>query len=151
MYNKIFVPVDESRASLKALSEACKLAQNTKAVLCMVHVVDMTQFSWGGTGYFQSTEIHQASKEAGSRVLALAHEVLAKFDGVTAEEHILESVGEKVANLLAGKAQEFGCDLIVMGTHGFSGVMHLLMGSVAEGVLRQADMPIMLVRERADD
>ncbi len=151
MYSKIFVPVDESRASLRALEEACNLAQNTKAVLCLVHVVDMTQFSWGGTGYFQSTEIHQASKEAGSRVLAQAHETLAKFDGIQAEEHILESVGEKVANLLAGKAKEFNCDLIVMGTHGFSGVMHLLMGSVAEGVLRQADMPIMLVRDRADN
>ncbi len=151
MYNRIFVPVDESRASLKALAEACKLAQNTKAVIVMVHVVDMTQFSWGGTGYFQSNEIHQASKEAGSRVLAQAHEVLTQYSGVTAEEHILESVGEKVANLLANKAKEYNCDLIVMGTHGFSGVMHLLMGSIAEGVLRQADMPILLVRDRSDD
>ena len=40
---------------------------------------------------------------------------------------------------------------MVMGTHGFSGFMHVLMGSVAEGVLRQSDIPVMLLRVRDDN
>ncbi|MBP6562983.1 MAG: universal stress protein [Neisseriaceae bacterium] len=149
MYKKIFVPVDDSAASLKALEEACQLAEFTKASLRAVHVVDLAQFSWGGTGYLQSAEIHQASKEVGEKVLAHANTIIAGH-GLTAEVEILESIGDKIATLLATDAKDHGCDLIVMGTHGWTGVMHLLMGSVAEGVLRQVDMPVMLVRKKAD-
>ena len=57
MYKKILVPVDDSQASLKALNEACKIAQETQATIAMVHVIDLAQFSWGGTGYLQSGEV----------------------------------------------------------------------------------------------
>ena len=40
--------------------------------------------------------------------------------------------------------------MIAMGTHGYSGVMHLLMGSVAEGVMRKTKLPVLLVRRRDD-
>ena len=146
MYKKILVPVDDSQASLKALNEACKIAQETQATIAMVHVIDLAQFSWGCTGYLQSGEVHNVGEEAGNRVLGAAREVVARYNNVKTEEHVLENAGEKVAHVLAKKVTEYGCDLVVMGTHGFSGVMHLLMGSVAEGVLRQVDIPVMLVR-----
>lgn len=149
MYTKVFVPVDDSQASLLALKEACKIAKQSKAIVHMVHVVDLAQFSWGGTGYLQSAEVHNASKVAGEKVLAKAQAITAEH-GVESEFSILESAGDKIANLIAAEVKASNSDLVVMGTHGWTGVMHMLMGSVAEGVLRQVDVPVMLVRKREE-
>ena len=59
---------------------------------------------------------------------------------------LLESWGDKMAEVLVGEAEKEQAELIVMGTHGFSGLMHLLMGSVAEGIMRRANVPVLLVR-----
>lgn len=149
MYTKVFVPVDDSQASLLALQEACKIAKQFGAIVHVVHVVDLAQFSWGGTGYMQSAEVHNASKEAGEKVLAKAKEVTSEY-GVSVEFSILESAGDKIATLLATEVKASKSDLVVMGTHGWTGVMHMLMGSVAEGVLRQVNVPLMLVRKRGE-
>jgi universal stress protein A len=47
-------------------------------------------------------------------------------------------------------AREFGCDLLVMGTHGRSGIGHLALGSVAEAVIRAAPCPVLVVRPQAE-
>ena len=70
--------------------------------------------------------------------------------GVESHSRVLSSTGEKIADVLLREAQEAGCDLIVMGTHGFTGLMHLLMGSVAEGVVRHANIPVLLVRHASN-
>jgi nucleotide-binding universal stress UspA family protein len=51
-----------------------------------------------------------------------------------------------MAEVLVHEAEAERAELIVMGTHGFSGLMHLLMGSVAEGIMKKASVPVMLVR-----
>lgn len=149
MYKKILVPVDDSQASLRALKEACVLAKTGGGVIHAIHVVDLAQFSWGGTGYLQSSEVHEATKEVGQKILGRAKEILDEY-GVAHEMEVLENAGEKIANVITQSVKKHECDLVVMGTHGFSGVMHLLMGSVAEGVLRQVDVPVMLVRKSDD-
>ena len=74
---------------------------------------------------------------------------MAEYADVQAEHTVLEAVGEKVASLLVSKISEWQCDLVVMGTHGFSGVKHLLMGSVAQDVIRQAGIPVLILRVAA--
>ena len=145
MYQHILVPFDDSQAALVALVEACKVGRLTGGVLHIVHVVDLAQFSWGGTGYLQSEEVRKAIAATGEKVLQRTREQLQE-NGIEAETAILESAGDKVADLLVNDSKANGVDLLIMGTHGFSGLMHLLMGSVAEGVLRQADIPVMLLR-----
>ena len=86
----------------------------------------------------------------GEKVLQRTREQLQE-NGIEAETAILESAGDKVADLLVNDSRANDVDLLIMGTHGFSGLMHLLMGSVAEGVLRQADIPVMLLRVQDDD
>ncbi|WP_066567917.1 universal stress protein [Snodgrassella sp. CFCC 13594] len=149
MYQKIMVPVDDSAASMRALHEAIDLAKLCQATLRAVHVVDLAQFSWGGTGYLQSEEVRKAIESAGEKVLARTTDLL-NHENIRHETAILESAGDKIANLIVDDAHANQVDLLVMGTHGFSGIMHALMGSVAEGVLRQADMPVMLLRVRKD-
>jgi nucleotide-binding universal stress UspA family protein len=51
--------------------------------------------------------------------------------------------------VLLDDANSWGADLVVMGTHGWSGLMHILMG-VAEGLLKQADVPVLLVRNAGE-
>jgi nucleotide-binding universal stress UspA family protein len=55
-------------------------------------------------------------------------------------------MGERIASVIEGEARRWQADLIVIGTHGRSGLSRLLLGSVAEGVVRVASVPVLLVR-----
>jgi nucleotide-binding universal stress UspA family protein len=150
-YKKIFVPIDDSRASMMALKEAIKIAKLAKADIFLAHVIDLAQFSWGSAAYVQGAgDLSKETHEIGDKVLAHAKELLDAED-IQYEFCILQTIGDKIANLLIKSAADNNCDLVVMGTHGWTGVMHLLMGSVAEGVLRQSIIPVMMVRQPKDN
>ncbi|BAK77142.1 UspA domain protein [Pseudogulbenkiania sp. NH8B] len=149
MYQRIYVPVDDSETSNLALAEACKLAKEVGAKVCLAHVVDLAQFGWGGTEFLDASELQASIKQAGEKVLSQA-EAKAQAMGVQVEGKILESWGDKIASVLIEDLQNWQADLVVMGTHGWSGLMHLLMGSVAEGVLKQVEVPVLLVRNVGD-
>ena len=150
MYHKIMVPVDESAAAKRALQEAIMLAKLCNSVIRVVNVVDLAQFSWGGVGAMPSEEVSKAVNAAGEKGVREAQEMLEQSQ-IPFEIEVIESAGDKIADLLIREATEHEVDLVVMGTHGFSGFMHVLMGSVAEGVLRQSDIPVMLLRVRDDN
>ena len=141
MYKKILVPIDESEASMRALQEACKLAQSNQASLEIIHIFDYARFSWNTQGINRIEQIDETSDEILNRAKAVTDEY-----GITANTAIIDNTGEKIADIIVRKAQENSCDLIAMGTHGLTGIMHLLMGSVAEGVLRKSKIPVMLIR-----
>lgn len=149
MYQRIFVPVDDSDTSNLALAEACRLAKHMGSTVRLVHVVDLAQFGWGGTEFLDAAELQKSIKQAGEQVLGQA-QAQAVAAGLTPEVKILESWGDKIASVLLDDANGWGADLVVMGTHGWSGLMHILMGSVAEGLLKQADVPVLLVRNAGE-
>ena len=149
MYQHILVPFDDSQAALVALVEACKVGRLTGGTLHIVHVVDLAQFSWSGASFLRSEELAMASADTAKAVFERAEPIMAEYADVKAEHTVLEAVGEKVASLLVNKISEWQCDLVVMGTHGFSGVKHLLMGSVAQDVIRQAGIPVLILRVAA--
>ena len=149
MYQRIFVPVDDSDTSNLALNEACRLAKELGASVRLVHVVDLAQFGCGGTEFLDASELQKSIKQAGEQVLGQA-EAKAKAAGIEPEGKILESWGDKIASVLIEDATQWGADLIVMGTHGWTGLMHILMGSVAEGLLKQSDVPVLLVRSKGE-
>ena len=67
-------------------------------------------------------------------------------------ELIISTQGPKdMAEKLVKKAESSGADLIVLGTHGRSGLMHLLMGSFAETVMRKSTLPLLIIRSRKDN
>lgn len=149
MYQRIFVPVDDSETSALALAEACKLAKEVGAAVKMVHVVDLAQFGWGGAEFLDAAELQGSIREAGEQVLSQAR-TRAEALGVAPETAIIESWGDRIASVIMDDASKWGADLLVMGTHGIGGLMHLLLGSVAEGVLKIADVPVLLVRNTGD-
>ncbi|MDC7690418.1 universal stress protein [Vogesella indigofera] len=149
MYQRIFVPVDDSETSALALAEACKLAKEVGAAVKMVHVVDLAQFGWGGAEFLDAAELQGSIRQAGEQVLSQAR-TRAEALGVVPETAIIESWGDRIASVIMDDASKWGADLLVMGTHGIGGLMHLLLGSVAEGVLKIADVPVLLVRNTGD-
>jgi nucleotide-binding universal stress UspA family protein len=145
MYQRIFVPVDDSDTSNLALAEACKVAKEIGATMRLVHVIDLAQFGWGGTEFLDAADLQKSIKDGGEQVLAQAL-WRAREAGVEPETAVLESWGDKIASLLLEDSRSWRADLVVMGTHGLGGLAHMLMGSVAEGVVKYADVPILLVR-----
>jgi len=144
MYQRILVPVDGSETSDKALQEALKLVAGQPAQLLLLHVLEDMQFL-DAEGYVNYAELRELTLNMGKRMLDKAAEIATQA-GITADSKLVEAAGKRIANVITAEAKDWPADLVVIGTHGRSGFSHLLFGSVAEGVVRGAPVPVLLVR-----
>ena len=146
MYRRIMVAVDGSPTSTRGLDEALKLAQSGGARLHVLNVVDegMTV-----PAIFIPIAIMpqyiDALKESGSIALKAAAAAAARKH-LKADCAQRESFGRSVSDVILDEAKAWGADVLVMGTHGRRGLNRLLLGSDAERVLREAPVPVLLVR-----
>ena len=141
----ILVPVDFSPHAEYAFTYATRLAERFGAKLALLYVVD-DSFVTGGW----SSEIYVPNvPELMENLIADADRRLATLKasaaalGLTAETAVIRG---RPAHAIVEHAKSGGFDLIVMGTHGRTGVSHVVMGSVAERVLRKAPCPVLTVR-----
>jgi nucleotide-binding universal stress UspA family protein len=149
MYQHILVAVDGSQSSRLALDEAIQLAKLTRASLQAVNIVDKTPlFSYAG--YYDPIALADAIRQDGRNALEAAEKACADA-GVECEAELIEteSLGDDVASTLQRYVVQKGADLVVMGTHGRRGVRRIVIGSVAERLLRVSTCPVMLVRDAA--
>lgn len=137
---KILVPIDFSECSERALDVAIDLAKGFGATLHLTHVYPSSAYVAPPlvpgpvlVGQFRD-QSHRAFEDYRERVR--------KERGLDAPGTLLEGVPHAEIVRLA---RELGVDLIVLGTHGRSGLEHLLLGSVAERVLRTATVPVLTV------
>jgi nucleotide-binding universal stress UspA family protein len=142
-FRKILVPVDFEEASMEALSQAAILAMLSGADLHIAHVVDdilgrYAEFPFAAAGQIQVDLTEAAEQRLGN--LAQRPDLQA----LKPRPVMLTSTDS--AEAILRHADEEGVDLIVMGTHGRTTVMRLLLGSVAERVVRGAHCPVMVVR-----
>lgn len=146
MYKKILVAVDGSETSKLALTEAVRLAKAFQSTVRAVYIVDSPAMLFD-VGYYDPTELRKSFIQAGTALLADTGATLTK-EGLTHETALVEteSVGEDVAGALQREAVKWGADAVVIGTHGRRGLAHVMLGSVAEKFIRQATMPVLLVR-----
>ena len=145
MYQRILVPIDGSATSERALQEAIRLAGG-KAQLRLVYVLEeVFPLDTVGYSFIDLAALQEAVRHTGERALAQAAEKVRR-SGTTAETALLESKGERIASVIVDAARQWQAELIVIGTHGRSGLSRLLLGSVAEGVVRGASVPVLLVR-----
>lgn len=135
----ILVPVDGSSPSLAALEHAIVLAEDTGASLDVLHVAAADEFGVGATSPL-STEARDDIDAALDAAVAHAIDLL----GPRVER--LDIPGDPV-RVIVETARAGGYDMIVLGTHGRIGRLHELLGSVAEGVVRNAPCPVLTVRE----
>jgi nucleotide-binding universal stress UspA family protein len=145
MYKKILVPIDGSASSLRGLDEAIKLAKESNAALCLVHAVNESFVDMGfGPGVI-TPELIASLREGGATILNSAASK-ARERGLNPEIALLENLGTSVADLILKQAKSWSADLIVMGTHGRRGIRRLALGSDAEMVVREANVPVLLIR-----
>lgn len=148
MYTHILAAVDDSATSNRALQEAAGLAHDQHAALRIVYVVDEAALL-GAALVADPVESGKTWREIGNAILKRAQDA-ARAAGVEADVQLLqtEDVEDRVAQAILKDARAWGADLLVAGTHGRGGLKHLLMGSVAEGIIRHAPVPVLLVRRR---
>jgi nucleotide-binding universal stress UspA family protein len=140
--NKMLIAVDNSQCSMDAAKEGINLAHQLDAEVGFIFVIDISRIMTDPeVGILIQESIKMLKEEAETTLEKLAalynKEKITKFtpEGFPYEEIIRT-------------ATEFNADLIVIGTHGRTGLKHLLMGSVAENVLRHAKIPLLVVSNK---
>jgi len=137
-FKTILFATDFSPASKMAFEVASALARDYKARIVAVHVVEAARMGFSEFAAYAGPE-----EDKGLAVEEL-HAIKPPSPMVTIEYRLLEGDPSVV---IVETAQETEADLIVMGTHGRAGLTRLVMGSVAEDVLRHAPCPVLTIRD----
>lgn len=135
MYEEILVPTDGSPGAEAAIDHAVHIARQNDATINPVYVVDVSDM--GDIG-----DDPDELRAEGSDVIEPVVDV-ARGAGLEVNEHILEGTpNERIVEC----AESHDADLVVMGTHGKSGLSRVLLGSTAEKVVRNSPVPVLTVR-----
>jgi nucleotide-binding universal stress UspA family protein len=146
-YSSILAPVDFSPVSKQVLAHAVSLSKRFQATVHVLHTwetpfpIRRDLMSWSPEGRESLDRYAQFESERAMK--ALLEDTNVPLHDVTTE--VRQGVAHETIVSLAGT---LGADLIVMGTHGRTGVEHLLLGSVAEKVVRHASCPVMTIPTR---
>jgi len=143
---RILFPTDFSHYNDAALKLASTLAAEADAVLYIIHVHDIRELNamMGEGSYLYASSWDDERKEAHERL----RKVVPTVPGLTYQHECL--IGSPVSEILRF-AESHGVDLIVLASHGRTGLPRLLMGSIAEGVMRKAKCPVLVVKQPAGE
>ena len=139
--NTIVFPTDFSTASDAALVHAAALARQSGGRLLIVHVEEPPLAYGGGELYYGLPE------PSSERILKMLEDVK-PADPAVPYTHRL-TMGDPAAEIVRIATDE-KAEMIVLGTHGRTGLTRLLMGSVAEAIVRRAPCPVLVYRETAE-
>ena len=139
---RILVPLDFSDAVDPILEWAIHLAEEHGSELVLLHVYHLpVEFQQIEGAYLPADFWANVRQEAEQQLGALAERARAK--GIRVQQHVREGYP---ATIIMEEATELGADLVVIGTHGHTGLKHLLLGSIAERVVQKAPCPVLTVR-----
>jgi nucleotide-binding universal stress UspA family protein len=140
----ILAAVDFSENAEQALAAAVDLAKQCGAELHVVHALDLPIPIFNPYAVSIPDALLTQARDEASRRLRETVEKLGR-QGVTAKSHLTEV---PAAPAIARVAEDLGADLVVMGTHGHTGLKHVLLGSVAERTLRLAPCSVLIVKAK---
>jgi len=142
---RILVPIDFSKDSLNALRYATQFGTAVNATLELLHVVDQTYLATAPELTAANPKLARLLQEqwqaAGKQLARVAADLAKNGYGVRPR-----MARGSPARVIVDTARRHGIDLIVMGTHGRTGLAHAFIGSVAEHVVRTARCPVLTVR-----
>jgi universal stress protein A len=152
-FRRILFPTDFSPYADEAKQYACDLVSQFQAELYLLHVIDdiyaeVPTFGMGLSfpGFVDNVPKHRAKLNAEATKL-LSEQVGSEFQ--ESNRVITATRFGAPFHEIIKYAQEHSADMIVMGTHGRTGIRHMLIGSVAERVVRKAKCPVLTVRPKA--
>ncbi|MBX3395020.1 MAG: universal stress protein [Phycisphaerae bacterium] len=142
---RVLFPTDFSDLSLQALKYARSFAESFKAELHVLHIVDEASIYWTAVAP-NTVPIGPSINE----LMEIAESEMQRF----VQAQLADLKAPMVTEVLSGRpfmeiiryAREKTIDLIVIGTHGRSGLHHVLLGSVAEKIVRKAPCPVLTIR-----
>lgn len=139
---RILVPIDFSECSLHAMGLAVSFAEHFQGRVVLLHVVEPTMYPEHHTG------LSAAFDEANQSLVASAREQLENL----ARKHFTSGSVETLVRIghahseITDTANALGSNIIIISTHGYTGLKHVLLGSTAEKVIRNAHCPVLTVR-----
>jgi universal stress protein A len=142
----ILVPIDFSERSIQAIETARRLAQRFSATIHLVHVY---QFRYPDTfmgPVFSAAELPDSFEEHRRTHLAEQLKAIASNYGLSPRDQTHLRMGAPAFDGICRFAQEIPADLIIMPTHGYTGLKHIFLGSTAERVVQHSPCPVLVVR-----
>jgi len=143
-FQRILVPVDGSAPSLIGLTKAAELARALGARIFLLHVTESSPLTVAPDVVAYSPQVVDDLHEAGRDILSEAAGRV-KALGVDCESMQSDAIGPGVPAAIVAEAARVNADLIVVGTHGRTGLRRALLGSDAEEIMRETTLPVMLV------
>ncbi len=144
-FEHILVPIDGSETSFAAVQHAAELAKNFRSKITVLQVLTIDPYI--EAQYItatQSSDIIERAKKTIQETLDLAKQKF-REEGLVVETKIAE--GQAVHREIVDAAAEVGADLIVIGSHGRTGFKKFILGSVAQNVLGEVKIPVLVVRQ----
>ncbi|MGN5753352.1 universal stress protein [Acinetobacter calcoaceticus] len=144
LYQHILVPIDGSETSIIAMKEAIKLGKALNSKITVVQVMALDPFI--ADAYVKTGQTNELIERTRTYLLDILEQAKQQFsnEGITVETKLLE--GFVVHEEIIQAARDLNADLIVMGSHGRTGVRKLVLGSVAQKVLGESHIPVLIVR-----
>ncbi len=144
-YKRILCPIDFDEYSRDVLKEAAMLTHSQQGILYVLHAVRINPLvAQGATEGPGASELLKSQQEFAQ---ARIDEMLTGIP-VHVKTQVLIEFGEP-ALCIIDEARKLNADLIVMATHGRKGLMHLILGSVAERIVRESPTPVLTIRPTA--
>ena len=149
MYKNILVPTDGTKLSSSAISEAAKLAKQFGSKLVLFYAAPFPHLSpvsegMSAPGRTEERESAEREMEAEAEKILASAASSVNLEGVTVERQFTVTDWPHEAIIKAAKT--FQCEVIVMASHGRSGISAVLLGSVTNKVLTPSTMPVLVVR-----
>ncbi|MEX0937186.1 MAG: universal stress protein [Pirellulales bacterium] len=141
--NRILFATDYSKASEDALRVASSLARDTGAILVVLHVSKLEEQPEG--------ELLEGTPEPPQQDWDRLHQVQPDGGQIPCEYRLVRFKPPGEAQIIVDVAKEEGVEMIVIGTHGRTGLSRLIAGSVAEEVIRHANCPVVAVRQTSPE
>lgn len=143
LFRRILVPTDFSDCSQQALALAIEMARSSDADLTIVHTCEIPAYAYSELSIAPGDLLSPVAEIAQAKLDELVREVRERCPGVRG----VLKLGIPWEQIVA-TAAEVAADLVVIATHGRSGVAHALVGSVTEKVVRHSPVPVLTVRAR---
>ena len=143
-YQHILVCVDDSEPSIKALEHAIQLAKSLGSQVAVLEVLELDPMI--AEDYINKGQSNVLIDRAKDYILASLEKIKAKYseDGLSLSIQYRE--GLSIAETIIQTAIELKADLLVMGSHGRTGLKKLVLGSVAQTVLAQSPVPVLIAK-----
>ncbi|HAB43484.1 MAG TPA: universal stress protein [Acinetobacter sp.] len=144
-FEHILVPIDGSETSYAAVDKAVEIAKAFNSKVTVVQVLALDPYI--AAEYITAAQTNDLVERARTAILKTLDEAKAKFAaaGIDAETQLLE--GQVIYSEIVKAAESLNTDLIVIGSHGRTGFKKLFLGSVAQSILGQANVPVMVIRK----